>query len=375
VLLVASGMFVRGFTAARKMDPGFRMDHTLLVSFDASLIRYDEAKSRVFYKALIDRVRELPGVKDATLAANYPFGSNVASHSLIVEGYQTRAGEDKPSAYSNVVDDHYFGLMETKILRGRTFDARDNATSPKVAIINDTLAKKMFPNRDALGAQMRLDNENGPVVQIVGIAKTGTYLYWSEPPQPFMWRPFAQDYDPHITMHVRTEGDPTAMTAAIRDTVRSINPDMPVFSVRSLEWFYDARAMLGPRLTMQMVTATGLMGLLLAVIGLYGVVAYAVSRRTREIGIRMAIGAKPGDVWRMVVGQGLVFTAIGVGVGLAIAFFASRVLAGFVVGVSSHDPAIFLSVPLILTVVMIAACWLPARRASRIDPTIALRQE
>src|ERR1700691_1688488 len=138
-----------------------------------------------------------------------------------------------------------------------------------------------------------------------------------------MWRPFAQDYNPQMTLHVRTKGDPAAMAGAIRDTVRAINPEMPVFSVRSMEAFYDARAMLGPRLTMQLVTATGLMGLLLAVIGLYGVVAYAVSRRTREIGIRMAIGAKPGDVLRMILKQGLLFTGIGVGVGLTLAFFLS----------------------------------------------------
>jgi predicted permease len=375
VLLVASGMFVRGFTAARKMDPGFRIDHMLLVSFNASLIRYDETKSREFYKALIDRVRELPGVTDATLAANYPFGANVSSRSLIVDGYQPRAGEEKPFAYSNVIDDHYFGLMEMKMLRGRTFDARDTASSPRVAIINDTVAKKLFPHRDPLGATMRLDNENGPLVQIVGIAKTGTYLYWAEPPTAFMWRPSTQDYDPQVTLHVRTVGDPTSLAGPIREVVRAIDPDMPVFSVRSMEAFYDARAMLGPRLTMQLVTVTGLMGLLLAVIGLYGVVAYAVSRRTREIGIRMAIGAKPGDVLRMILGQGLIFTGIGVGAGLAVAFFASRVVGDFVIGVSPRDPAIFLSVPVILAVVMIAACWLPAWRAARIDPTIALRQE
>jgi predicted permease len=375
VLLVASGLFVKGFTAARKMDPGFRMDHLLLVSFNSSSIRYDETKSREFYKALIDRVRELPGVTDATLASNYPFGGNVSSRSVIVDGYQPRAGEDKPFAFSNIVDDHYFGLMETKLLRGRAFDARDTASSPRVVIINDTVAKKLFPNRDALGAQMRLDNDKGPLVQIVGIAKTGTYLYWAEPPQAFIWIPFAQDYNSQVTLHVRTAGDPTSMAGAVRDAVRAINPDMPVFSVRSMEAFFDARAMLGPRLTMQLITAAGCMGLLLAVIGLYGVVAYAVSRRTREIGIRMAIGAKPGDVLRMVLEQGLVLTAIGVGAGLAIAFFASQVVAGFVVGVSLRDPAIFLSVPVILAVVMIAACWLPARRAARIDPTIALRQE
>jgi len=375
VLLVASGMFVRGFTAARKMDPGFRIDHMLLVSFNASLIRYDEPKSRQFYKALIDRVRDLPGVTDATLATSYPFSANVSSRSLIVDGYQPRAGEEKPSAYANIIGDHYFDLMEMKMLRGRTFDARDTGSSPKVAIINDTVVKKFFPNRDPLGATMRLDNENGPLVQIVGIAKTGTYLYWAEPPTPFIWTPSTQSYDPQVTLHVRTAGDPTSLAAPIRDAVRAIDPDMPVFSVRSMEAFYDARAMLGPRLTMQLVTVTGLMGLLLAVIGLYGVVAYAVSRRTREIGIRMAIGARPGDVLRMILGQGLIFTGIGVGAGLAVAFFASRVVADFVIGVSPRDPAIFLSVPVILTMVMIAACWLPAWRAARIDPTLALRQE
>jgi predicted permease len=375
VLLVSSGMFVRGFTAARKMDPGFRMDHTLLVSFNASLIRYDEAKSRLFYKALIDRVRALPGVTDATLAHNYPFSNAVSTRSVVVDGYQPRAGEDKPSAFSNIVDDHYFGIMETKILRGRTFDSRDTASSPRVVVINDTVAKKLFPNRDALGAQMRLDSATGPLVQIVGIAKTGTYLYWAEPPEPFLWMPFTQDYDPQVTLQVRTVGDPAAMAGAIRDAVRAINPDMPVFSVRSMEAFYDARAMLGPRLTMQMVTAMGLMGLLLAVIGLYGVVAYAVSRRTREIGIRMAIGANPGDVQRMILGQGLTFTAIGVGFGLTIAFFAMNVFSGFIIGVKPHDPAIFLSVPVLLAVVMLAASWLPAWRAARIDPTLALRQE
>jgi predicted permease len=375
VLLVASGMFVRGFAAARKMDPGFRMDHTLLVSFNGSLIRYDEKKSREFYKVLIERVRSLPGVTDATLAANYPFGANLSSRNLSVDGYQPRPGEGKPFAFSNTVDEHYFPMMETKILRGRAFDSRDTATSPRVAIVNDTIAKKLFPNRDALGAQMRLDNENGPLVEIVGIAKTGTYLYWAEPPQPFLWRPFTQAYDPQVTLHVRTAGDPAAMAGAIRDAVRAINPDMPVFSVRSMEEFYEARAMLGPRITMQMVTAMGFTGLLLAMIGLYGVVAYAVSRRTRELGIRMAVGANPRDVLRMVLGQGLVFTGIGIGVGLGIAFFASRVLSGFVIGVSPHDPAIFMGVPVILAVVMLAACWLPARRAAAIDPLLALRQE
>jgi predicted permease len=375
VLLVASGLFVRGFLEARKMNPGFRVDHTLMVSFNPSLVRYDEAKSRDFYRTLIDRVRSLPGVSGATLSANYPFSSDVFTRSVVVDGYQVRAGEDRPYAFANIVDDYYFDTLDVKLLRGRTFDARDTAASPRVVILNEAAAKKFFPNRDALGARMRLDNETGPMVQVVGIAKTGTYLYWSEPPTPFLWMPFTQDYNPHVTLQVHTADDPAAMAGAIRDAVRAISPDVPVFSVQSMQAFYDARAMLGPRLTMQMVTTSGVMGLLLAVIGLYGVVTYAVSRRTREIGIRMAIGATPGDVLKMILSQGLIFTAIGVGVGLTIAYFASKVLGAFVMSVSPHDPAIFISVPIILAAVMIAASWLPARRAARIDPTRALRQE
>ncbi|HVO98588.1 MAG TPA: ABC transporter permease [Bryobacteraceae bacterium] len=375
VLLVASAMFVRGFGEARKMNPGFRVDHTLLVSFDASLIRYDETKSRAFYKTLIENVRTLPGVVDASLADNFPFGSNVFTRGVAVDGYQPRVGQEKPYSFANIVDDHYFATMESKLVRGRAFDARDTATSPRVVILNEAAAQKFFPNRDALGAQFRLDSATGPLVQVVGIAKTGTYLYWAEPPTPFLWMPFTQDYGNHVTLHVHTKGDPPALSAAIRDVVRKIDPDMPVFSVRSMEAFYDAKAMLGPRLTMQLVTTAGLMGLLLSVIGLYGVVAYAVSRRTREIGIRMAIGARPGDVLRMILSQGLAFTVVGLVAGLTIAFFASRAISGFVIGVSPHDPAIFLGVPVILAAVMLLASWLPAWRASKVDPTLALRSE
>jgi len=375
VLLVASGMFVRGFAAARTMDPGFRIDHTLLVSFNASLIRYDEAKSRAFYHTLIENVRTMPGVQDAALADSYPFNGSIITRKVVVDGYRPRVGEETPYSFANIVDDHYFATMDMKLVRGRTFDARDTATSPRVVIINEVAAKKFFPNRDALGAQFRLGNAEGPLVQVVGIAKTGTYLYWAEPPTPFLYIPFTQEYRPEATLTVHTRGNPPEMAPAIRDAVRAIDPDMPVFSVRSMDVFYDARAMLGPRLTMQMVTAAGSIGLLLAIIGLYGVVAYAVGRRTREIGIRMAVGAKPLDVLRMVLTQGLGFTLTGLGIGLFTAFFASRALAGFVVGVSPHDPAIFIGAALILALVMLAACWLPARRAARIDPLLALRQD
>jgi ABC-type antimicrobial peptide transport system permease subunit len=213
------------------------------------------------------------------------------------------------------------------------------------------------------------------MVEVAGVVKDGKYLYWAEPAQSALWVPFSQEFNPQMKVIVRTLGDPAEMTAAVRADVRALDPDIPMANLTTMTRYIDERAMLGPRLIAQIVTAIGLVGLLLAVIGLYGVVAYAVSRRTREIGIRMAIGARPLDVLRMVLRQGLTFTAIGVVIGTGIALAASGFTQNFVVGVSPHDPLILIGVPAILIAVMLAACWLPARRASRIDPIHALRQD
>ena len=375
MLLIAAGFFVRGFAAAEKTDPGFRLDHTLTVGLDPTLVRYNQEQTRLFYRKLVDRVRDLGGVTDVALGRTVPYSTDGDFRRVLVEGYQTRSGENSPTAWMNVVDERYFALMETPIVSGRAFDTRDTAGSPRVAIVNQTMAKRFWPNRDAIGARFRLDGPDSPMVEVIGIAKDGKYMYWAEPPQSSVWVPFAQDFRGFMTLHVRTVGDPAALTAAVRDQIRAIDTDMPTFTVRSMATFYHERAMLGPRVIAQVVTAIGLTGLLLAVIGLYGVVAYGVSRRTREFGIRMAIGARPGDVLRMVLGQGLVFTAIGLALGLAAAIFLHRFLANFLIGVNRYDPAIFLAVPLILAAAMMAACWLPARRAQQVDPVLALRQE
>jgi predicted permease len=375
VLLIVSAFFVRGFDAARHLDSGFRMDHTLFFTLDPGMVRYNEAKARDFYRKLEDRLRDQAGIRDVTLASSVPYSNSQGSRKVIVDGYQTRPGEDAPSAWSYKVDDHYFPLMETRILRGRAFDERDTASSPRVAIVNETLAARAWPNRDPIGQRLRLDGPNGPLVEVTGVAKDGKYLYWAEPKQAAVWTPFSQEYSSQMKVIARTEGDPAAMAKAVRENVRALDADMPVVNLSTMSGYFDERAMLGPRLIAQIVTSIGLVGLLLAVVGLYGVVAYAVGRRTREIGIRMAIGARPVDVLRMVLSQGLAFTLVGIAVGLSIALSVSGFLHNFVVGVSPHDPLILIGVPAILAAVMLAACWLPARRASRVDPTLALRQE
>ena len=222
---------------------------------------------------------------------------------------------------------------------------------------------------------MRLDGPKGPLVQVAGVAKDAKYLYWAESPQSVVWTPFSQEYNSQMKVLVRTEGDPAAMAARVREDVRALNADIPIVNLNTLAAYYEDRAMFPPRLIAKMVTTIGLVGLLLAIIGLYGVVTYSVSRRTREIGIRMAIGARPDSVLRMVLSQGLTFTAIGVVLGITVALLTSRFLQMFLVGVSPYDPLILTGVPAVLAAVMLAACWLPARRASRVDPIRALRQD
>ncbi len=375
VLLIVSAFFVRGFDGARRIDSGFRVDHTLVFALDPGLVRYDETRTRDYYRKLAARLRNLTGIRDVTLSSTIAYNPSQTSRKVIVDGYEAGRGEDSPSAWQYIVDDHYFSLMETRILRGRAFNDRDTASSPRVAIVNERLAARAWPNRDPVGQRMRLDGPNGPLVEVAGVARDGKYTYWAEPPQSAVWTPLSQEYSSQMKVIVRTEGDPEAMAATVRQNVRALDADIPIVNLNTMATYYEDRAMFAPRLLARMVTTIGLVGLLLAIIGLYSVVAYAVSRRTREIGIRMAVGARPANVLRMVLGQGLTFTAIGVALGLAIATSTSHLLQAFVVGVSPRDPSILIGVPAILTAVMLAACWLPARRAARVDPIRALRQD
>jgi len=376
VLLVISADCIRGFQAAWRIDPGFRVDHTLFFSLDPNIQRYDEAKTREFYKNLTDRLRESGGVTAVTMSSSIPFSTAQNMRKYLVEGAPPRTSGDAPGAYSYKVDDRYFPVMETKIVGGRGFDSRDTAKSPKVAVVNELLAQKLFGKTDPIGRRFRLDSAEGPELQVVGVAKQGVYTYWAEPATEAVWTPFSQEYSSQMYVEMRTAADPAAFAALVREQVRTLDPDMPIFRISTMAAFFRDRAMLGPRLIAQIVTATGVMGLFMAVIGLYGVVAYAVNRRTREIGIRLAIGATPGRVTRMVLNQGAVFTAVGLAVGLALVIpIARNVLPNFVIGTDPLGAVVMLGVPALLAVATMAACWIPARRAARVDATRALRQE
>ncbi len=376
ILLVISADCIRGFQAAWRIDPGFRVDHTLFFSLDTQIQRYDESRTRDFYRKLTGRLRESGGVRDVALSSAIPFSTAQSERRYFEEGEQPRTQGDAPSAVSYKVDEHFFPLMETQIVRGRGFDSRDTAQSPRVAVINELLASKLFGKNDPLGRRFRLDKADGPELEVVGVAKQGIYTYWAEPAMEAVWTPFSQDYSSQMYVEMRSEADPASLAALVREQVRALDPDMPIFRISTMAAFFHDRAMLGPRLIAQIVTATGVLGLLMAVIGLYGVVAYAVSRRTREIGIRLAVGATPGRVMRMVLRQGAVFTVAGLAIGMALVVpLARHVVPSFVIGTSPLGAIVLLGVPAVLAAAMTAACWIPALRAARVDPTRALRQE
>jgi predicted permease len=375
VLLILSAVFIRGFESARHLDPGFRVDHTLFFSLDPQLAGYDETRTRQFYRKLMDRFPEVSGIEKASLSWAIPFQpGNQRTRAYMREEEQPAAGKEIPSAWSNVVDEHFFPVMEIKVTRGRAFDSRDTTSSPRVAVVNETFARRLWPDRDPIGQRFRLDKFETAPFQVIGIAKDAKYLYWAESPQAVVWTAFSQEYMSHMVVELRTKDDPALMATAVRAEVHALDADIPVVNMNTMTGFFNDRIVFAPRLIAQLVTGIGFTGLVLAIIGLYGVVAYSVSRRTREIGIRMAVGARPLDVLRMVLSQGLALTMIGIVLGVGAAIFSTRFIKDLVTG-SPMEPATVMGVSAILALVMMLACFVPARRAASIDPTKSLREE
>ncbi|MBZ5591210.1 MAG: ABC transporter permease [Acidobacteriia bacterium] len=372
VLLVAAGLLVKDFVQTLNFRPGFRTDHILLMTFDPAALRYDESRTREFYRQLITRVKTLPGVRSAALGQNVPLGVTHSIRVVTIEGYETQRDQQGFSTYFNTIDENYFATMQIPLVSGRDFDSRDMASSPPVVIVNQTMAQRYWPNRNALGGRITIE---GKTLQVVGIVKDMKYNDVSEPPTPFFFLPFSQHYTPPMTLHLETVGDPASFAAPVMAEVRRLDPDQPVQEVMTLHHFFQQGALFANRLIAQLVTTIGLFGLLLATVGLYGVIAYSVSRRTREIGIRMAVGADPGEVLRLILRQGAALTLIGVALGSGLAILISPVLRSQLVGVNPRDPLVFLAVPILLSGVSLLACYVPARRAAHVQPVSALRQE
>jgi putative ABC transport system permease protein len=376
MLLVAASTFFRGFRHALLESPGFRTDHLLMMSFDPGLVRYSPKQTGQFYETLVDRARQVPGVRSAALSATVPFGTSLASRPIVAEGYTYPRAKSSDSVFYSTVSEQYFDAMGTAILRGRAFQATNRAGSALVAIVNEALASRYWPNQDAIGKRLRL-GADGPWAEVIGVARTAKYLFMAENPTPFLYLPLAQNPAQRMTLLVHTAPDATAMAAPLRDVVRSIDRHQPVFDVRTMDEFYKERGLRIFRMIVEVVGSSGLLGLSLALIGIYGLVAYSVSRRTREIGVRMALGANSHDILRMVLRQGTTLALIGIGTGILGSVALVKAICALFSRTDTNvfEPWGFIAVPLVLLAATMLACYIPARTAARIDPNQALHYE
>ncbi len=378
VLLIVAGLFMRGLIAVEHMDLGFNPDHLFKANMDPHEAGYKKAQAQQFYSHLLDRMRAIPGVKSASLALLYPSNA-VMAYMMPVEakGHAIPAGSAAPTIEANIVSPDYFKTMQIPIVRGRPFLDSDTATSSKVAVVNQTLARRLWPKDDPLGESFSISGPNGPWVKVVGIARNSTYLSIASKPIPYFYLPVSQNYQSYETLLVRTVGHSRAVMRSAESAVHSLAPGVPVWGVRTMRQTLD-RSLAGFHALwlVSMLTVTlGLLGLMLAVLGVYGVISYNVSRRTKEFGIRIALGARPRDIQRIVFRQALILLTIGITVGLAAALAMSRVMAHVLRGVSAHDPLTYASVTLLIAGVTLLACYIPARRATKVDPMVALRYE
>jgi predicted permease len=369
VLLVTAALLVQSLANARTADLGFATRDAVVASLELPTADFTPEAGLEYYEAAIDAVRRVPGVVSAGLAAALPL-SGRERRGFRVEGYEPRPGEDRELNY-NVVDSGYFDALRVPLLAGRVFDTHDRAEAPAVAVVNDVLANNYFGG-DAIGKH--LTDSKGTVMEVVGVVRATRHRAPQEGPLPVVFYPLAQSYRSNMSLIAKTAGDPVGVVRAVRSAAAAVDTRVPVYRVLTLATHLE-EALYVERLTTVLVGTCGAMALLLATIGVYGVIAYAVVRRTREIGVRIALGARPSHVVKLVLGEGLSITLIGLISGLAATSLAVQALGSMLYGISASDPVTYLTVPLILAVVAIAAALGPSLRAVRVEPAAVLRQD
>ncbi len=370
LLLVSAGLFVRTLQNAETIYPGFDPNNTLLANYELQPMGYDADKGTEFHRQLLTKIEAIPGVESATLTDWVPLAFNRRSQPFTAEGYVPQVRETMESRRA-VVGPNYFRVMRTPLIAGRDFTEQDTRDSQPVAIVSQAFAARYWPEQNAVGKRLET---YGRWYTVVGVARDSKHFSLNEAPEPIFYMPLLQVYRPNVIVQVRTWGDPLALAPQVERAVHELNGNLPVFGVTTMKSSIRLSTTFD-RIAGTFVGAFGLVSLLLASIGLYGVVAYTTRQRTREIGIRMAIGARQEDVFRMVLRQGLQLTAIGLAIGLVMALSLTRLLQSMLLGVDASDRLTFAVVGVILTSVGLAACYLPARSAMRVEPTKALRYE
>ena len=380
VLLVGAGLLIRTFQLLRQVNTGFSTENLLTMKMVLPMPKYAKPEARrAFYDQMLQRVKEVPGIESAGMISFLPLSFSGVNFSFSVEGHPSANDMKLPFALYRVVSPDYFGAIGIPLRRGRFFESHDTATSQPVIVVNNQLAERFWPGQDPIGKRLKIGPLDSPnpwltVVGVVGdVRQAGLYGDL----RMDLYAPYGQDHRGFVAprdLVLRTKGDPTSVAAAVRQAVWSVDKDQPISHVRTMDQVFAA-AVSQERFQALLLGLFAALALVLACVGLYGVISYAVAQRTHEIGVRMALGARPVDVLRLVLRQGMGLTIIGLLVGIGIGSVATRVLSDMLYGVTPRDPLTFIGVPALLLLVAFLACYIPARRATRIDPLVALRYE
>ncbi len=375
MLLVGAGLLIKSFARLQAVNPGFATDDVLTAQIGLAPVRYaDVAARRTFWTRLVDKARALPGVSAAGLTSNVPFNGNVSSGSYSIVGYTPGPNETAPHGRQEVVGGDYFRAMQIPLLEGRLFNDSDTAESTPVVVVDQYFVQRYFPGQSALGHQIQRGGPDSPKLNIVGVVGTINSIDLAQPViKERIYHPVAQAAQARMAVVLKTAQDPTTLVAPLREAVLSIDPEQPISDVRTMdEWV--TRSLATRRAPMMLLALFGAVALVLSAIGIYGVLAFGVAQRVREFGIRQALGANRGAILSLVLAQGLRTVAIGVAIGLMGSYVLSRFLQTLLFGVSQHDLSVFIVVTILLFGVAVAACYIPARRATEIDPMVALRE-
>jgi predicted permease len=373
MLLVCAGLVLRSLLVAQTTRPGFSPENAVTLSFDLGLQGYPEEKGRAFHKDLLRRAEALPGVRLVALVSTLPLSLDYSYNSIYVEGQPATGASNLPVAVPNQISPNYFRTMDIA-LRGRDFTDRDNKDESRVAIVNETFARRFFHGRDAIGGRFNFTGPDKPFWEIVGVAADGKYNTLGETQQPAFYRPLLRDYNPSAALVARTTGDPRAAIAALRGELLALDPSLPTYDVRTLSEHLDV-PLFPYRMAAVVLGTFGVLAMVLAAIGIYGVMSYVVAGRTREVGVRVALGAARSDVLLLIMKQGMSLALIGLLAGLLVGFGVAQLMVKLLFGVNPTDPLTFAGVSILLAVVAALACYIPARRATKVDPLVALRYE
>jgi predicted permease len=372
VALVGAGLFIRSMQNAQRVDPGFESTNLFVFAFDLGALHYKEGRAQQYFRSAIERAKASPGAESATIASNFPLGGGLA-RTVFPEGQNEASGYRGTLTQLDDIAPNFFETLRIPLLRGREFSDADRNDTKQVAIVNEAMAKQFWPNENAVGKRFHFFGETA-LREVIGVTRNTVVNAIGEEPQPLAYLPLTQDFAPAVTMQVRTHGRPEAVIATVRGQVQSLDTNLALTNFNTIGELID-QGLWAPRMGAALLTVFGGLALVLAVVGVYGVLSYSVNQQTREIGIRMAMGAQTRRILSLVVGQGLRLAIAGLVLGMLTAFAATRLLSSLLFGVSAHDPLIYCGVALLLAVVAILACYIPARRATRVDPLVALRYE